>query len=61
VHAHTGVKTHLIGPRDLRMVARCLVGVPTHARARVERRHGAAASASVEREGGKGSSPRRPV
>ena len=49
MHAHTGVKTHLIGPRDARMVARSSVRVPTQARARVERRHGAAASASVER------------
>jgi len=51
VHAHTGVKTHLIGPRDARMVARSSVRVPAHAKARVERRRGAAASASVEREG----------
>jgi hypothetical protein len=29
VHAHTGVKTHLIGPGDLRMVARSIGGVPT--------------------------------
>jgi hypothetical protein len=29
VHAHTGVKTHLIGPGDLRMVARVVSGVPS--------------------------------
>jgi hypothetical protein len=47
VHAHTGVKTHLIGPADRRMVARCRVGVPTHASVRVERRRESAASAST--------------
>ena len=57
VHAHTGVKTHLIGPRDWRMVARVRVGAPAQARARVERERGAAASESVEREGEKGSAP----
>jgi hypothetical protein len=51
VHAHTGVKTHLPGRADLRMVARCRVGVPAQARARAERGRGSAASASVEREG----------
>jgi len=31
VHAHTGVMSHLMAPRDARMVARCRVGVPAHA------------------------------
>lgn len=31
MHAHTGVKTHLIGPGDLRRIARDRVGVPAHA------------------------------
>jgi len=42
VHAHTGVKTHRIGPGRGRMVARCRVGVPSHASAACERRRGAA-------------------
>jgi hypothetical protein len=49
VHAHTGVKTHLIGPGDRRMVARSSVCVPTHASARVERGRGAAASQALVR------------
>jgi len=49
VHAHTGVMSHLMAPRDARMLARCPVCVPAHAGNGVERRHGAAASASVER------------
>jgi len=38
VHAHTEVKTHLIGPADLWMVARSIGGAPSHASVRVERR-----------------------
>ena len=61
MHAHTGVKTHLIGPRDLRMVARVSVRVPTQARARVERGHGS--DGRVERRAWRweGFGPRRPV
>jgi len=59
VHAHTGVMSHLIGPRDGRMVARYRVVVPTQARARVERWRGAAASASVERGGWRAAEPQR--
>jgi hypothetical protein len=51
VHAHTGVMSHLIGPRDLRRIARVRVVGPSQAGNRVERRRGSAASASVEREG----------
>jgi hypothetical protein len=35
VHAHTGVKTHLIGPADGRMVARVDRFTPSHASVKV--------------------------
>jgi len=49
VHAHTGVMSHLMAPRDARIVAR--VGLASHPMpaSRCERMRGSAASASVER------------
>ena len=51
MHAHTGVMSHLIGPRDRRRIARVRVVGPAQAGNRVERRRGS--SGRVERRAGK--------
>jgi len=54
VHAHTGVMSHLIGPAAGRMVARWLLAAHPKPASACERMRGAAASASVERDGKEG-------
>ena len=57
MHAHTGVKTHRIGPVRGRMVARVDRRRPSQSGTACERRRGLATGASVEREGREGKCP----